>query len=139
MKCTAIVLAVSLAVTTACGSRNPADVQVIPPNRIMDFSFLYARNCAGCHGTDGKGGAAVGLEIGVDGGQKRCEKPTAPQHLQTPHAAAIQEQFQSLIEETRRRHIREPAAKPRKRLCCSGWVRHLISAICLDKTEAASV
>ena len=61
MNCTAIVLAVSLAVTTACGTRNPADVQVIPPNRIMDFSFLYARNCSGCHGPNGKGGAAIGL------------------------------------------------------------------------------
>src|ERR1700691_4164783 len=53
--------------TTACGTRDiapgrpPADSQVIPPAKIMDFSFLYARNCAGCHGTEGKGGAAVGL------------------------------------------------------------------------------
>jgi cytochrome c oxidase cbb3-type subunit 3 len=57
----AIVLAASLAVTTACGTRNPADVQVIPPNRIMDFTFLYARNCSGCHGPNGTGGAAIGL------------------------------------------------------------------------------
>jgi cytochrome c oxidase cbb3-type subunit III len=61
MNCTAIVLAASLAVTTACGTRNPADVQVIPPDRIMDFSFLYARNCSGCHGSNGTGGAAIGL------------------------------------------------------------------------------
>jgi mono/diheme cytochrome c family protein len=27
----------------------------------VDFTFLYARNCAGCHGPDGKGGAAIGL------------------------------------------------------------------------------
>jgi mono/diheme cytochrome c family protein len=27
----------------------------------MDFQFLYAGNCAGCHGVDGKGGAAIGL------------------------------------------------------------------------------
>jgi cytochrome c oxidase cbb3-type subunit 3 len=61
MNYTATVLAASLAVTTACGTRNPADVQVIPPNRIMDFTFLYARNCSGCHGPNGTGGAAVGL------------------------------------------------------------------------------
>jgi cytochrome c oxidase cbb3-type subunit 3 len=61
MKCTASVLAVSLAVTTACGTRNPAEAQVITPNRIMDFSFLYARNCSGCHGPNGTGGAAIGL------------------------------------------------------------------------------
>src|SRR5580692_939687 len=59
MKCT-IILAVAL-VTAACGARNPADVQVIRPNRIMDFSFLYERNCSGCHGPNGSGGAAIGL------------------------------------------------------------------------------
>jgi cytochrome c oxidase cbb3-type subunit 3 len=57
----AVSLSISAAVTTACGARNPADVQVIPPNKIMDFSFLYARNCSGCHGPNGKGGAAIGL------------------------------------------------------------------------------
>jgi mono/diheme cytochrome c family protein len=61
MNCKATVLAVSLVVTAACGSRNPADVQVVPPNGITDFNFLYARNCSGCHGPDGKGGVAIGL------------------------------------------------------------------------------
>jgi len=61
MNRTAIVLALSLAITTDCGTRNPADVQVIPPGKIIDFNFLYARNCSGCHGPDGKGGAAIGL------------------------------------------------------------------------------
>ena len=27
----------------------------------MDFKVLYAENCAGCHGTDGRGGAAIAL------------------------------------------------------------------------------
>jgi cytochrome c oxidase cbb3-type subunit 3 len=61
MNCTAIVVTVCLAVTTACGTRNPADAQVIPPNRITDFTFLYARNCSGCHGPNGTGGVAIGL------------------------------------------------------------------------------
>jgi mono/diheme cytochrome c family protein len=61
MNCTAIVLAVCAATVTACGSRNPADAQVVRPNSVTDFSFLYARNCSGCHGPDGKGGAAIGL------------------------------------------------------------------------------
>lgn len=53
--------------TSACGARDlapgrpPADSRVIPPAKISDFSLLYARNCAGCHGPDGKGGAATGL------------------------------------------------------------------------------
>jgi mono/diheme cytochrome c family protein len=56
------VLFAALAIATACGTRHPpADPPVIPPSKIMDFFFLYARNCAGCHGPDGKGGAALGL------------------------------------------------------------------------------
>jgi len=54
-------LAASTVAMAACGRRAPVDAQVTPPSKIMDFDFLYARNCAGCHGTDGKGGAAVGL------------------------------------------------------------------------------
>jgi mono/diheme cytochrome c family protein len=33
----------------------------IPPDKIMDFNYLYSRNCGGCHGADGKGGAAIAL------------------------------------------------------------------------------
>ena len=57
----------ALLATAACGTRDsapgrpPVDSQPIPPTKIMDFSFLYAKNCAGCHGPDGKGGAAIGL------------------------------------------------------------------------------
>jgi mono/diheme cytochrome c family protein len=63
----AILLAVELLATTACGPRGiargrpPANSQMIPPNKIMDFNVLYSRNCAGCHGADGKGGAAIAL------------------------------------------------------------------------------
>jgi mono/diheme cytochrome c family protein len=31
------------------------------PTSAMDFNLLYAKNCAGCHGPDGKGGAAIAL------------------------------------------------------------------------------
>ena len=31
------------------------------PSEIMDFDILYGQNCAGCHGTEGKGGAAISL------------------------------------------------------------------------------
>jgi cytochrome c oxidase cbb3-type subunit III len=37
------------------GSETPA------PNEISDFRTLYAENCAGCHGTQGRGGAAIAL------------------------------------------------------------------------------
>jgi cytochrome c oxidase cbb3-type subunit 3 len=33
----------------------------INPDAISDFATLYGGNCAGCHGTDGKGGAALAL------------------------------------------------------------------------------
>lgn len=56
------VLFAAVGFTAACRTRAPqADPPVVPPSKIMDFSFLYARNCAGCHGPDGKGGAAIGL------------------------------------------------------------------------------
>jgi len=64
-------LVVALLATAACGTRGgapgrpPADSQVIPPSRILDFNFLYARNCAGCHGVNGQGGAAIGLADAV--------------------------------------------------------------------------
>jgi cytochrome c oxidase cbb3-type subunit 3 len=57
----AMFLGASLAVSTACGPRDPVASAVIPPNKIMDFRSLYGRNCAGCHGPDGKGGLAIGL------------------------------------------------------------------------------
>jgi cytochrome c oxidase cbb3-type subunit III len=50
-----------LAAIAGCGTRNPSDSAVIPPNKVLDFGLLYARNCSGCHGADGKGGAAIGL------------------------------------------------------------------------------
>jgi cytochrome c oxidase cbb3-type subunit III len=63
----AIPLAVCLLATAACGTHDIArgrpqpNSQAIPPNKIMDFNYLYGRNCAACHGVDGKGGAAIAL------------------------------------------------------------------------------
>jgi cytochrome c oxidase cbb3-type subunit III len=33
----------------------------IVPSQISDFNVLYNQNCAGCHGSEGKGGAAIAL------------------------------------------------------------------------------
>jgi mono/diheme cytochrome c family protein len=33
----------------------------IVPSEISDFNVLYGENCAGCHGLDGRGGAAIPL------------------------------------------------------------------------------
>jgi mono/diheme cytochrome c family protein len=37
------------------------DSETPAPDEILDFTILYAENCAGCHGTDGHGGAAIAL------------------------------------------------------------------------------
>jgi cytochrome c oxidase cbb3-type subunit 3 len=34
---------------------------VAPPADVIDFKHLYRQNCAGCHGIEGKGGAAIAL------------------------------------------------------------------------------
>jgi len=41
--------------------RAGADPPVSPPSQMLEFSVLYSKNCAGCHGPNGKGGAAVPL------------------------------------------------------------------------------
>lgn len=37
------------------GAETPA------PDQILDFDTLYSENCAGCHGKEGRGGAAIAL------------------------------------------------------------------------------
>jgi cytochrome c oxidase cbb3-type subunit 3 len=44
----------------APGRPAPGEMPVVP-NEISDFSTLYQQNCAGCHGAEGKGGAAIAL------------------------------------------------------------------------------
>ena len=39
----------------------PRRMEVLAPTDVMDFRTLYAENCAGCHGTEGRGGAAIAL------------------------------------------------------------------------------
>ena len=41
--------------------RPAAGSQVIPPDQILDFKTLFAQNCEACHGSGGKGGAAIPL------------------------------------------------------------------------------
>ena len=35
--------------------------ETLAPNEVLDFATLYGENCAGCHGVQGKGGAAIAL------------------------------------------------------------------------------
>jgi cytochrome c oxidase cbb3-type subunit III len=33
--------------------------ETLAPNEVLEFGTLYAQNCAGCHGAEGRGGAAI--------------------------------------------------------------------------------
>jgi len=58
--------ALSLFTYGLCGCANapgrpaPGDMPIVP-SEISDFNVLYGQNCAGCHGSEGKGGAAIAL------------------------------------------------------------------------------
>jgi cytochrome c oxidase cbb3-type subunit III len=60
-RCAAALLGLLL---SACNSPlgRPSEGSETPvPNEISDFRTLYAENCAGCHGIQGRGGAAIAL------------------------------------------------------------------------------
>lgn len=49
---------------TGCNSSPGRPVpgsEVLAPSDVTDFTTLYSQNCAGCHGAEGKGGAALAL------------------------------------------------------------------------------
>jgi cytochrome c oxidase cbb3-type subunit III len=53
-----------LVLLSACGIPNgqpQKGSEVVAPNQVVDFGTLYAQNCAGCHGTEGRGGASIAL------------------------------------------------------------------------------
>jgi cytochrome c oxidase cbb3-type subunit 3 len=57
-------LALFALLCSGCGSspgRPATDAIPIDPDDILNFEFLYAHNCAGCHGPNGKGGASIAL------------------------------------------------------------------------------
>ena len=60
-KCALLLGAVLLA---GCGTPHGkplAGDETLAPNDVLEFNTLYAENCAGCHGAQGRGGAAIGL------------------------------------------------------------------------------
>jgi len=54
----AFALLVCAACTSSPGAPR-ADSEVVPPSAVVEFSVLYGQNCAGCHGANGEGGAAI--------------------------------------------------------------------------------
>src|ERR1700678_2202749 len=43
------------------GCTHAPEPEIPRPEQVLEFSTLYKQNCAGCHGANGKGGAAVSL------------------------------------------------------------------------------
>ena len=59
-----VILAIGMVLVCACSDSRGvpgADLEVVPPSQVVDFNQLYGQNCAGCHGVDGTGGAAMAL------------------------------------------------------------------------------
>jgi len=53
-------VAVCVACSNSSGRPAPNSADV-PPDQIVNFDVLYGQNCAGCHGVEGSGGAAMSL------------------------------------------------------------------------------
>jgi cytochrome c oxidase cbb3-type subunit 3 len=56
--------ALGLMMFSGCSSPNGQPRQgseSLAPNEVFDFRTLYSENCAGCHGPEGRGGAAIAL------------------------------------------------------------------------------
>lgn len=50
---------------SGCSSPSPGqpqkEAEIVAPSEVMAFTTLYSQNCAGCHGAQGRGGAAIAL------------------------------------------------------------------------------
>jgi mono/diheme cytochrome c family protein len=64
-QCNRLALGTFIVVACAACSGSPGrpapHSEVSPPDQILEFNVLYAQNCAGCHGNNGNGGAALAL------------------------------------------------------------------------------
>jgi cytochrome c oxidase cbb3-type subunit III len=53
-----------LLLLSACSTPNgqpQSGSEPVAPNQVLEFATLYAQNCAGCHGAEGRGGASIAL------------------------------------------------------------------------------
>jgi mono/diheme cytochrome c family protein len=61
LRATAVVSVLILAGCSTPQGQPRRDSEALAPNEVLDFTGLYAANCAGCHGPEGRGGAAIAL------------------------------------------------------------------------------
>jgi len=52
---------VMLAACSTPDGQPQTNSEPLAPSQVSDFGTLYAQNCAGCHGAEGRGGASVAL------------------------------------------------------------------------------
>jgi cytochrome c oxidase cbb3-type subunit III len=60
----ALLVALLVALLGGCGTPPgypQRGSETLAPDQIMDFAILYSENCAGCHGVEGRGGAAIAV------------------------------------------------------------------------------
>jgi cytochrome c oxidase cbb3-type subunit 3 len=57
----AVLSSVMLAACSTLNREPRTDPEPIAPSQVSDFDTLYAQNCAGCHGAQGRGGASIAL------------------------------------------------------------------------------
>jgi mono/diheme cytochrome c family protein len=56
-----LLILVMLAACSTPDGEPQTNSEPIAPNQVSDFDTLYAQNCAGCHGAEGRGGASIAL------------------------------------------------------------------------------
>jgi mono/diheme cytochrome c family protein len=64
LRCLSLSTALVAVLLAGCGAppgQPRADSITVAPSDVVEFSALYADNCAGCHGANGRGGAAIAL------------------------------------------------------------------------------
>jgi cytochrome c oxidase cbb3-type subunit III len=64
LRCSCLTAVVSMIVLSACSSppgQPQKTSEVVAPSEVTDFRTLYAQNCSGCHGSEGREGAAIAL------------------------------------------------------------------------------
>jgi cytochrome c oxidase cbb3-type subunit 3 len=61
----AVLLLLLLAACSAPNGQPQKGSEPVAPNQVVAFGTLYAQNCAGCHGAEGRGGASIALANAV--------------------------------------------------------------------------
>ena len=54
-------LVLGAALLSACAKPHEPIETTVAPNEVLEFGALFSANCAGCHGENGRGGAAIAL------------------------------------------------------------------------------